>query len=1021
MFHPLLASAGFSLSPQISSWSRLLSLRTILIHRAPTSICLGADAVECRSNAEVVMPVSSMGSMKAERDEQDMSLKAFLRQGAGFAGSRGGGSLLSRIPSAESTVSDRGRMSSTERSSGQSSPRSTMGDRDVSPIKGLDSNSGSQGVFGGSLLGLNERNSSFERLGSDSSSSFKKAPMVGTGIQLNKNMFALRRDVLAQVFDNLKILRDLEEPLKEEVMEMFTSHRYSAGKCVIEKDELFPSYFVILDGSVGLFVKEDDENQDDSIRSDYSSSGRYVRRNETDSDDSSKGVLFQPQKFSAGMQSSDLFKGILKKSESAGGGVMDQSVADVHSIAKRNMKKLSKVVKNMTLLQTLKAKATLGETCLVAPMPSKHTVRAMEDTTILQLNAFDFYRAKQRYFRNMFEERMKLLQHAPFAALLTPDMMANLADACVTCRYENGDNITCEANDDSSQKFFMVMDGQAALLKPVKGEAETSEFQGDWSKVRMVETFLPNSCFGQDALEDPTIDMDIEKVRLSPTIVAVKHCTCISIDRGTFRNLVGSYEAIMAEIHGEKQKKKNISAFSGVASAAMLFRGVSLKRMSLRKNSTASSVESAASSAVAGLLGAIKRKVSSVEEETAQEAQKTVPEPIPAGGVGGGGESGGGGGGGGGDAAAGGLSAKAKWRQWPSVVSWASSTHLTSVYSGEEDAGTEAGTASTDDGQILAGKVDSSTGDGDGAFGHGDEGKASPSTFINMPSVVTWAQQIRDPVNVTEDTPARGSHADVGGLVVGDGGDGGGNGIEQGRVSPNSLMKGLEQVHKQQEVQEGRRRFSSSGAALRIGSSGSRAKTPGGGVALDPEGADRIPSHFSPAVTPLQSRQGSRMMSRGSGGSGERSISRGGKAGAMIQDEFSPKNIKRTVMEGSDEEGFAFAASASDEPESEDGEFGDDSHGDEDVAGLNWAHRRKQHLSEEGRSVKLPHLKDATPSKTPSKERASMGMRSGSRTGSKSPGAEGLSGGRHSRSSRGKSDLDLEVLPHFPQTNDQYS
>jgi CRP-like cAMP-binding protein len=968
------------------------------------------------------MPVSSMGGTRAERDEQDMSLKAFLRQGAGFGGSRGGGSLLSRIPSAESTVSDRGRISNTERSSGQSSPTlSTMGDRDVSPMKGIDYN-GSQGEFRGSLLGLNERISSFERVGSDSSSSFKKAPM-GTGIQLNKNMFALKREMLAQVFDNLKILRELEEPLKEEVMEMFTSHRYSAGKCVIEKGEQFSSYFVILDGSVGLFVKEDDENQDDSAKTDYSSSGRYIHRNETDSDDSSKGVLFQPQKFSSGGINGDLFKGILKKSESAGGGVMDQSMADVHSLAKRNMKKLSKVVKNMTLLQTLKAKATFGEICLVAPMPSKHTVRAMEDTTILQLNAFDFYRAKQRFFRNMFEERVKLLQHAPFAALLTADMMANLADACVTCRYENGDNITCEANENSSQKFFMVMDGQAALLKPVKGEAETSEFQGDWSRVRTVETFLPNSCFGQDALEDPTIDMDIEKVRLSPTIVAVKHCTCISIDRGTFRNLVGSYEAIMAEIQGEKHKKKSVAAFSGVASAAMLFRGVSLRRMSRRMSSVASPVEqatpSAASSAGAGLLAAIKRKVSSVEEETAQEAQKTVPEPTPAGGVGGAGDSGAGGGGGGLFA-----EAKAKWRQWPSVVSWASSTHLIRVYSGEEDAGTEAGPASTDDGQILAGRVDKGKGDGGGAFGNDDKGKAAPGTFINMPSVVTWAQQKRDFANAAEEALEAGGPADVGGLVVGDGdgdgdgdgGQGGGEGIEQGRVSPSSLMKGLEQVHKQQQVQEGRR-YSSSGAALRIGSSGSRAKTPGGGVALDPEGADRIPSHFSPAVTPLQSRQGSRMISRGSGGSGDRSMSRGGKVCAMIQGEFSPKNIKRTVMEaeGSDEEGFTFAASASDEPESEEGEFGDDSDGDEDEAGLNLAHGRKQHLSEEGKNVKLPHLKDATPSKTPSKERGLMGVRSGSRTGtgSKSPGAEGLGDARSSRSSRGKSDLDFEVFPFF--------
>lgn len=963
------------------------------------------------------MSVSSTGSNKAEREEQELSLRSFLRAGAGFGGSKGGGTFLSRIPSSESVISDQVRLNSNELSSGQSSPTfSPHGDTQ-------------KVAFGGSLSdnGLAERMTQFDRLGSDSSSVASKKAGIGTAVQLNKSLFVQKHSVIAQVCDELKILRDLEGPLKEEVMAMFTSHRYSAGKCVIEKGELFSSYFVVLEGSVGLFVK-DEEDQDDSMRSDYSTSGRYAHR-ERDSVDSGKGDAFQPHKFSSGGSQSgshEMFKGILKRQDGSSAKIVVPSEDSVKTVTKRNMKKLSKVVKNKSLVQTLKAKATLGEISLVAPMPSMHTVRAMEETTILQLNAMDFYIARQRYFRNVFEERMKLLEHAPFASMLTPDMMANLADSCQTCRYENGDNITCEANEDSSQKFFMIMDGQAALLRPIKGESETSEFTGDWSRVRMVETFLPNSCFGQDALEDPTIDMDIEKVRLSPTIVAVKRCTCISIDRGTFRSLVGSYETIMAELNGEKQKKK-ASSLLGVASAALMFRGASMRKMARGKSSVLGGVEEDASvggSAWAPILGdasrqkqpaserdslgfSLERKVSPVAEEQDADEHKTVPAPMPARGVGGGG--------------GGGVSAEAKWRQTPSVVSWASSTHLARVSSGLV-AGDGAGPARTDDGQAMAGEVEGGgacAGDDEGGeqagagmppplegeiislmYGHQDP--AWPRPFANMPSVVTWARPILQAAGATKR-----ASSDIS-LGFGSGG-----GAEEGHaVSPDSLMQGLELVRSQQEG-----RVSSSGAAVRmpsVGSAGSRAKTPGGGVALDPEGADRIPSHFSPAVTPLQSRQGSRMMSRGSGGSGERTMSRGARVGAMIQGEFSPGNINSTVMEGPEEEGNAFVMSDGRDSEEEDSDQ-DWTRDEEDEAHVAAAHRRKRQTSprmdEVVGGLKLPHLKDATSAKTPSKEWVSGGWRSGSRGGVKSTEAEGLSEGRSTRSSRGRTDLDMEVYP----------
>lgn len=174
-----------------------------------------------------------------------------------------------------------------------------------------------------------------------------------------------------------------------------------------------------------------------------------------------------------------------------------------------------------------------GELALLYNAPRAATITATEDSTLMKLDRGTFNHIVKDAAQRKREKYDNFLQSVPILQSMDPYERSKLGDAVKEEKFGNGAEIIRQG--ESGDIFYMVSEGTAkAVLKDASGaEKEVMQYtQGQY--------------FGERALL-------MNELRAA-SIIATSAVTCLSLERETFKRLLGPLDDILKRNMEEYKK-----------------------------------------------------------------------------------------------------------------------------------------------------------------------------------------------------------------------------------------------------------------------------------------------------------------------------------------------------------------------------------------------------------------------------------------------------------------------------------
>jgi CRP-like cAMP-binding protein len=237
------------------------------------------------------------------------------------------------------------------------------------------------------------------------------------------------RPTLEAVFDRVRMLRELEPQLKEDIFASFTCHAYEPNECIQGVNEPAKTLYIIHEGDCGVFEHKEKDNKSffmlgSALNSRYASmdeSGRkqllsenILSSSETESlagGSAHVRVTGQNKQFDHRNSSTDgnataqrrgtvAVSASSKFQRSARTAILSASF--VHNGTRKDVRKAVKGQRPPELVKILGPKSFFGEMALFCHGVSAHSFIAQTDVTVLRLDG-DVYREKcMKYHRERY-------------------------------------------------------------------------------------------------------------------------------------------------------------------------------------------------------------------------------------------------------------------------------------------------------------------------------------------------------------------------------------------------------------------------------------------------------------------------------------------------------------------------------------------------------------------------------------------------------------------------------------------
>ena len=199
-----------------------------------------------------------------------------------------------------------------------------------------------------------------------------------------------------------------------------------------------------------------------------------------------------------------------------------------------------------------------GETGLVGGFArSDDAVKAIGNVTLLMLPVSTFREIRERHERALFQRRMQLVQDAPFGKYLDGEELCKLADALVPRQFKAGEAvITVDTTD-----CYILQSGVAVEMKsssdmPILGRklvltspnGHLDDRRQSENNLDKVQEHHEGSCFCEWNLRANDLDpVALSALPLNPHILAKSACLFLVLDRSSFVDIIGSYDALVAD------------------------------------------------------------------------------------------------------------------------------------------------------------------------------------------------------------------------------------------------------------------------------------------------------------------------------------------------------------------------------------------------------------------------------------------------------------------------------------------
>jgi cGMP-dependent protein kinase 2 len=184
-----------------------------------------------------------------------------------------------------------------------------------------------------------------------------------------------------------------------------------------------------------------------------------------------------------------------------------------------------------------------GEVSLMYSCPRTATVAATADSIVYVLERDAFRRHVRDAARGEASQIEVFLNSVPLLAGLPRQSKAKLVDAFVEEHFAAGTAIIREG--DPGDKFYVVKAGEAAVTTAAAGEVNRL-FRADFFGERALLTNEPRGA----------------------TVTAVQATTCLSLERGTFVEILGPMDAAMKEAKSDEASATRLALLKPRGSAA---------------------------------------------------------------------------------------------------------------------------------------------------------------------------------------------------------------------------------------------------------------------------------------------------------------------------------------------------------------------------------------------------------------------------------------------------------------------
>ncbi|GMI45784.1 hypothetical protein TrCOL_g9294 [Triparma columacea] len=175
---------------------------------------------------------------------------------------------------------------------------------------------------------------------------------------------------------------------------------------------------------------------------------------------------------------------------------------------------------------TSKNRNYFGELALLYDAPRAATVTAAGKVVCWGLDRVTFKQILQDSTQKQRHLYKKFLEQVPVLSPLSVYERLTIADALAPQHFKEGDKIIVEGSE--GYEFFIVESGSVICTKLVDGVEKT-----------VSETLGPGDYFGELSL--------INNENRAATVTAQEDTTCLSIDRKTFKRLLGPLEGMLRE------------------------------------------------------------------------------------------------------------------------------------------------------------------------------------------------------------------------------------------------------------------------------------------------------------------------------------------------------------------------------------------------------------------------------------------------------------------------------------------
>ena len=370
----------------------------------------------------------------------------------------------------------------------------------------------------------------------------------------NRETLNSYNETLQATFESNRLFIQMEEKLAKKVRISLHAVQVKEGDIMIAKGDNCEAFYVLHSGEVGVYA-EVEPSMMPSAQGGYNSDEYDVHTIEESPAMASPAIhplkhqetlhvggelnLSEPPMPKKGATEASVPDGMIEYTLKGTPSVTCfESGGCIQVRRRKRSQKSDPNAKRVALVERLTRGAAFGENGLVSGAPGNVTICAMCDTTLLVIGRERFADLRLRFEQTRYYSLKTIVEKTPYARHLSMENVCKMVDGAKLRDFVDGSVILCETNQ-LNDECFTVISGCAAQIKTHRhAESYTG---GDELKphTKIVKRFVEGQTFADVALEDPIIEDDVSKVRMSPTFVSVGATTCLVISRSIYNSLIG--------------------------------------------------------------------------------------------------------------------------------------------------------------------------------------------------------------------------------------------------------------------------------------------------------------------------------------------------------------------------------------------------------------------------------------------------------------------------------------------------